>query len=103
MSFTIVVITELLAKHVPLMPVADIRNSAKDDAFVHFIVELSVCTSPHTTASCFLFYFAYTRAFLQLVWKRDLFLCCFFFLLVCSLLIWFTSYNPSYSSLQKDI
>lgn len=63
MSFTIVVITELLVKHIPLMPVAEIRNSPRDDAFVHLIVEL------HTNVSRFLFYFAYTRDFLQLVYK----------------------------------
>lgn len=67
MSFTIVVITELLAKRMPLMPVAEIRNSAKDDAFVHFIVELCVYVRTHKCVSCFVFYFAYTRVFLHRV------------------------------------
>lgn len=45
------------------MPVAEIRNSAKDDVFVRFIIELRV----YTQMSCFLFYFTYTGVFLQLV------------------------------------
>lgn len=102
MSFTIVVITELLAKHVPLMPVADIRNSAKDDAFVHFIVELRVYVHTHNCV-LFLILFCIYKGFFTARLETRFISLLFFFLLVCSLLIWFTFYNPSYSSLQKDI
>ena len=66
MPSTIVVITELLAEHVALMSVAEIQNSAKDDAFVHFIVELCVYVHAHKYV-LFLILFCVYRFFLRLI------------------------------------
>lgn len=80
MSFTIVVITELLAKHVPLMPVADIRNSAKDDAFVHFIVELLVYVPTHNCVLFLILFCIYKGFFTARLETRFISLLFFFFL-----------------------
>ena len=87
MSFTIVVVAELLARHIPLMRVAEIQNSAKDDAFVRFIVELRVYVRTHKCVLFLILFCLYKVFFTARLETRFISLLFFFFLLTCSLLI----------------
>lgn len=73
----------------PLTPVAEIRNSAEDDAFVHFIVELHVYICTHKCVLC-LNYFAYTRVFTACLEMRFLYFPFFFLHAVCLFDFFFT-------------
>lgn len=98
MSFTIVVIAELLVKHVPLMPVAEIQNSPRDDAFVHLTVEL------HTNMSRF-YFILHIQGIYYSSFRNDIYIFAvfLFFSYMLSAYLIYHFYNPSYSSLQKDI
>lgn len=101
MAFTIV-ITELLAKPVPLALFRLSATGFKDAGFVHFIVEF-VCTLVRTQVQVSVLILHIYKFFSQLVQKRD------FSLLFPppptriqpGYLMYF--YNSSCSSLQKNI
>lgn len=64
------------------MPVADIRNSAKDDAFVHFIVELRVYV--HTQLRLVSYFILHLQGFFYSSFRNKIYFSAVFFFFLCA-------------------